>query len=284
MQTAGGIVALSGTVASELEKASAETAAKQVAGVKSVTNNLQVVTAAVAPPPERPQVVAPTPIRMPAKPSATKGKSSKPMAVTTSPSEIAKTFGEPTTQPKPKLATVTIPEGTNLSIRLIDAVDTAKNKEGDVFRASLDSPVVIDDKTVIAKHSNVEVKLVSTKSAGHFTGSSTVVLVASKIEVGGKMYDLRTGEFTKQGSSRGTRTAVMVGGGAAAGALIGGIVGGGKGAAIGAAAGAGTGTGVQALTNGEQIQLPSETVLEFQLKSPITVTPSADAVPREKAG
>jgi hypothetical protein len=62
-----------------------------------------------------------------------------------------------------------------------------------------------------------------------------------------------------------------VGGGAALGAIIGGLAGGGKGAAIGATVGAGAGTGVSAATKGQQIKLPSETVLNFQLQSPVTV-------------
>ena len=63
------------------------------------------------------------------------------------------------------------------------------------------------------------------------------------------------------------------------GSIIGALAGGGKGAAIGAAAGAGVGGGVQAATKGQQIKLPSETVLNFTLQAPITVVqaPQADA-------
>ena len=64
-----------------------------------------------------------------------------------------------------------------------------------------------------------------------------------------------------------------MGGGAAVGALIGGLTGGGKGALIGAGVGAGAGTGVQAVTKGQQIHLPSESVLEFRLNAPVTVEP-----------
>ena len=167
---------------------------------------------------------------------------------------------------------------------MIDPVDSEKNKEGDTFSASLASPILIEDKTVIPKNADVEARLVSGKSAGHFTGSSAIVLVVSKISFGGKTYDVQTGEFTKQGASRGKRSAVVIGGGAALGAVIGAIAGGGKGAAIGAAAGAGTGTGVQALTKSQQIKLPSETLLEFQLKAPLTVVPVGDALKRETVG
>ena len=63
------------------------------------------------------------------------------------------------------------------------------------------------------------------------------------------------------------------------GSIIGAIAGGGKGAAMGGAAGAGVGGGVQAASKSEQIKLPSETVLNFTLQSPITVeqAPGTDA-------
>jgi len=138
---------------------------------------------------------------------------------------------------------------------------------------------------VVPKNADVEARLLSAKSAGHFTGSSALVLVLTKITVDKTAYQIKTGEFTKQGASRGKRTAIVVGGGTAAGAVIGGIVGGGKGAAIGAAAGTAAGTGVQGPTQGQQIQLPSETLLEFQLTEPLTVTPTAgNSQKLEKAG
>ncbi len=279
VQSNSGVVVLSGNVTTEAQRSSAESLAKQVEGVKGVINNLQVVTAAAPSAVEpKPATQASSPRQVP-KPKVAATKKVEPVA------PVASTASTPPQPAAPELAKVTIPEGTAVTIRLIDPVDTAKNKEGDTFRASLESPIVIQDKTVVPKNSEVQARLVSAKSAGHFSGSSSIVLVVTRITVGNKTYDVQTGEFIKQGASRGKRTAVVVGGGAAAGALIGGLAGGGKGAAIGAAAGAGAGTGVQALTKGQQIQLPSETVLEFQLKAPLTVTPaSTDTAQREKVG
>jgi hypothetical protein len=279
VQATSGVVVLSGTVASEAERAMAENAAKQVAGVKGVVNNIQVVTGAAAPAVEQ---ASPPPIKPATQAKAAKAAKSNSDVVSAAKSAPVAPLPA---KPAPEPVKVTIPDGTPISIRLIDPVDTEKNKEGDTFRASLAAPIVVDDKVVVPKNADMQVRLVSAKSAGHFTGSSSVVLVLTKISVGGKSYDIQTGEFTKQGSSRGTRTAIVVGGGAAAGALIGGLAGGGKGAAIGAAAGAGAGTGVQALTKSQQIKLPSETVLEFQLKAPVTIVPtSGEEVKREKVG
>ena len=70
-------------------------------------------------------------------------------------------------------------------------------------------------------------------------------------------------------SSRGARSAKVIGGTAALGALIGGIAGGGKGAAIGAGSGAVVGTGAEVLTSGQKVKIPSETRLTFRLQNPV---------------
>jgi outer membrane lipoprotein SlyB len=85
------------------------------------------------------------------------------------------------------------------------------------------------------------------------------------------MYPITTGDYQQASKSRSTGTAAKVGGGAVVGALIGAAVGGGKGAAIGAGVGAGAGTAAQVATKGEQIHVPSETILEFTIDRPVTL-------------
>ena len=78
--------------------------------------------------------------------------------------------------------------------------------------------------------------------------------------------------YTLTGKGRGKNTAEKVGGGAAVGAILGGIFGGGKGAAIGAAAGAGVGAGANAVTKGQEVSLPSESIVRFRLTNAISIT------------
>jgi hypothetical protein len=94
------------------------------------------------------------------------------------------------------------------------------------------------------------------------------------MSVGTKYYTISTDQYSQQGTSRGKNTAEKVGAGAGIGAIIGAIAGGGKGAAIGAAAGGGLGGGVQATSKGQQIKLPSETLLSFTLQAPVSVLPA----------
>ena len=78
-----------------------------------------------------------------------------------------------------------------------------------------------------------------------------------------------TGEYGERGGSAGTGK--KVGGGVALGALIGAIAGGGGGALKGAAIGGAAGTGVAVATKGQQVRVPSETVLEFTIQQPLSV-------------
>jgi hypothetical protein len=196
------------------------------------------------------------------------------------------TQAPPTPPPSPPAAKkLIIDQGTQLTVRLIDPIDSEKNQTGDTFHATLNAPLSSDGEEAVPAGVEITGHLVEVKSAGKFAGQSVVVLQLDSIASGGRTYSLQTDQYKKEGSSRGKNTAEKVGGGAVIGGIIGALAGGGKGAAIGAAAGAGVGGGVQAATKSQQIKLPSETVLNFTLQAPITVVqaPSADAN-RQKLG
>ncbi len=163
-----------------------------------------------------------------------------------------------------------------MAIRLVDPIDSETAQPGQSFKATLDSPLSVDGDVVLPSGYDVTGHIVDVKSAGKFAGKSELILQLDRIAVGGKSYTIQTDQYQRQGNSRGKNTAEKVGAGAAIGAIIGGIAGGGKGAAIGAAAGGGLGGGVQAATKGQQIKLPSETVINFSLQSSLTVMPVSE--------
>ena len=187
--------------------------------------------------------------------------------------------------PPPAPKKLIIDQGTQLTVRLIDAIDSEKNQTGDTFHATLNAPITSDGEEAIPAGVEITGHLVEVKSAGKFAGKSIVVLQVDSLTSGGRTYNVQTDQYRKEGSSRGKNTAEKVGGGAVIGSIIGALAGGGKGAAIGAAAGAGVGGGVQAATKGQQIKLPSETILNFTLQAPVTVVQAAQADSnREKLG
>ena len=177
-----------------------------------------------------------------------------------------------TQAPAASAGTITIPAGQPILVRMIDAVDSSKNHVGDIFHASLETDLNVNGALVARKGTDVYCRLAEAKDAGHFSGSSELQLELTRMVVDGHDYPLVSSDYTLKGKGRDKNTAEKVGGGAAVGAIIGAIAGGGKGDAIGAGAGSAAGAGVQVFTKGERVKVPSETLLEFRLQQPATVT------------
>jgi hypothetical protein len=126
----------------------------------------------------------------------------------------------------------------------------------------------VGDEVVAPRGTTLYGRLAQVASAGRMSGSSDLKLELTDIVINGTAYPLLTGTYEVKGKGEGGNTAKKVVGGAGLGALIGGIAGGGKGAGIGAAAGAVGGTAIAASKKGQQLQIPSETLLEFRLEQP----------------
>jgi hypothetical protein len=314
VQAAGGVVTLSGNVDNDAQREAAGRQAASVAGVKTVVNNLTVgdlppsvagnhrpvAEAAPATASSSPVSAKPAAGKKPKPPSSRASKATasntdsnmnaaadnQPSSPTSPDNTSTAASNSPDNQPAaqappppPAPKRLIIDQGTQVTVRLIDPIDSEKNQTGETFHATLNAALTSDGQEAVPAGTELTGHLVSVKSAGKFAGQSEVVLQLDSIKSGGQTYDLQTDQYKKTGSSRGKNTAEKVGGGAIIGGIIGAIAGGGKGAAIGSAAGAGVGGGVQAATKAQQIKLPSETVLNFTLQAPITVTqaPSPDA-------
>jgi len=166
---------------------------------------------------------------------------------------------------------VTIPAGTRISVRTIDGIDSTKNHVGDRFQASLEEALMVDGNVIVAKGADVYGRLAESKESGTFTGKSQLRLELTGIVVNGQTVPVVTGDYEVTGKSRSASTAKRTVGGAAVGSIIGAIAGGGKGAAIGAGVGAGVGAGSEIVTKGDQVKVPSETLLNFTLQQDLSM-------------
>ncbi len=170
-------------------------------------------------------------------------------------------------------ATVTIPAGTNVAVRLDESLSTDNRQSGDQFRAVLDQPLIVDGMVIAERGARVMGRVTESDKAGRVKGLAMLTLeLTSVTSSDGQKINIRTSPFTKEGPSSKKRDAAEIGGGAALGAIIGAIAGGGKGAAIGAGAGGAAGTGGVMVQRGKAAQLPIETRLTFRLQEPVTVT------------
>jgi len=166
---------------------------------------------------------------------------------------------------------VTVPAGTRILIRTIDPIDTTKQKTGYRFTASLEANLQADDVVVAPRGTTVYGRLAEASSSGRMSGSSQLTLELTDIMINDTNYPVLTSAYQVKGKGEGKKTAGKILGGAGLGALIGGIAGGGAGAAIGAAAGAAGGTALAASKKGEQLQIPSESLIEFTLEQPASL-------------
>lgn len=271
VEAANGVVTLSGKVNDDAARELAANDAAQVAGVKTVVNNLIVAPErAAAPPPVRrlePKKKKAAPV------VADDNPPPPPPAVETPISQVAAAPPPPPPPPpKPVAEAITIPAGTDLPVRISEALETGKTQTNDAFHGVLTSDLIIDGVVAIPQGSAITGRVVDSKDAAHFKGNASLSLELTQVAAKSKQLTLVTDPLVREGAARGKNTAEKAGGGALLGTLIGALAGGGKGALIGAAAGAGAGAGVNAITKGQQVKIPSETILRFKLKDPAQVT------------
>ena len=166
---------------------------------------------------------------------------------------------------------LTIPEGTPIEIRLVQAIGSARDASGETFAATLDAPIVVGNTVVVPRGVNVTGRVIYAKHSGRLKGPAELSVTLTSLEVGGQMYGIVTAHKSWKGRSHKRRNLAWIGGGAGAGSLVGVAAGGGIGAAIGAGVGAGGGTVTAFVTGRKNILLPSETRMRFVLRRPVTV-------------
>ena len=169
--------------------------------------------------------------------------------------------------------TITLPAGTNVTVRMASTLNSEKNLVGESFSATLDTPLVINDVVLAERGARVEGTIVELDRSGRVKGTARLSLALTRITLSdGQRVDLKTDPWERMAESSTKSDAAKIGIGAALGAAIGAITGGGKGAAVGGASGAGAGTGVVLATRGKAAQIDVETKIPFRLSNAVTVT------------
>jgi hypothetical protein len=175
----------------------------------------------------------------------------------------------PPKPPEPQFAT--IPNGSEIQVRLQDALDSGVNQTGDAFRAILDKDIKVGGIVVAPRGSIVEGKLSHVERSGRIQGRAAMSMQLTNLLIGNESHSLQTQIISAEAESTKNKDATKVGVGAGLGALIGAIAGGGKGAAIGGAVGAGAGGATVMATRGKEVHYDAESKLTFVLNREISV-------------
>ena len=166
---------------------------------------------------------------------------------------------------------LSLPAGTKVRVRLGEAIDTRRNRAGDKFTASLDEPLVVDDRVVVPKGTTFYGHVTQSKPSGRFKGRALLALRVDSFELNGQTHEIRSTSSTRASAGHKKHHWLWIGGGSGGGAAVGAIAGGGTGALIGAGAGAAAGTIGSAITGQRQVSLPAETAVTFTLQAPVDI-------------
>ena len=162
---------------------------------------------------------------------------------------------------------VTLPAGTSLLVMLVEPIDTKTDKAGKRFRTRLAADLYAGDTFVAREGSLVYGTLQQSKQAGRIAGTSSVDIALTEIEINERLFPIFTTDHIERGKDATKGTLHAVGAGAIIGALVDKNNRGG-----GAMKGAAIGTGVALITPGKPVQIPANTLLEFRLAQPLTIT------------
>lgn len=180
-------------------------------------------------------------------------------------------------------ATVVVPAGTVIPIRLTSSISTKYAKDGDGVYGVTAFPITVDNKIVIPEGSHVKGKISEIKRPGKVKGKAELtmnfqtLIMPSGVNVaiytslrGMGSAGERKGEAGVQGDSSKGQDASTVERTTVEGAAIGAIAGrSASGAGIGGAAGAAVGTAAVLLTRGKDLVLGPGTTFEIVLDRPI---------------
>ena len=164
----------------------------------------------------------------------------------------------------------TLPSGTRIMVKMIDAVDSEKSHPDQRFRGSLEANLMAGDVVVAPKGTTVFGRLIAVEAASARSGGR-LEFDLTDIKINGETYSLATSSNEVQGEGAGSEAGTGAKAGAAVGTVAGGVSGAIRGAGVGAVAGHVSSGNAQ----GETVKVPAGTLVEFTLEHPVSLPVTA---------
>jgi hypothetical protein len=172
---------------------------------------------------------------------------------------------------------LTLPAGTVISVRSTQWLSSDKNHPGDTFTATLDQPVVANGWVVARRGQTMMGRVDVAQKASEGNGVSRLgveiteltLVDGEQVSVSTRMQQVAPPPYSQYPPGRSAATVATT---TAVGAIVGAAVGRGLGAAIGAGLGATAGAAVVLSSRGRATMIAPETLLTFQLTSPLSIS------------
>jgi hypothetical protein len=170
--------------------------------------------------------------------------------------------------PQSTAGSVEVPSGTELDVRLTNALNSGTAQVEDRFEGTTVVDLTINGRTVIPAGAVMRGVVTAVEPATRTNRTAKMTVSFDQVTVNGRAYPIR-GTVTQAIQGEGIKGETgRIATGAGAGAILGGILGGVKGAVLGAVIGGG---GITAATEGKEIDLAQGTVLRVRLDSPVSI-------------
>lgn len=184
----------------------------------------------------------------------------------------------PPPPPRYAPATITLPPGTWVTVRVNEPLSSDRNQTGDAFTGTLLEPIVANGLLIARRGATVTGIVTEAQKAGRVSGVSHLKLELSGIQLAdGRQIQVKTKLIDRRGNTSYGRDAFAIGATTATGAAIGAGVNGGVGAGVGAAAGLVVSTIGVLFTRGRPTVVGPETPLTFSMETPIALDNSQQA-------
>jgi len=155
-----------------------------------------------------------------------------------------------------------VPAGTRIMVRTLETINSKNSAAGKKFTASLEADLVANGVTVAPRGATVYGVITDANQSGRLAGKSSLTFTFTDIMIDNQLHAIKTSaaQAVTEGTGKSTvgRTARL--------AAIGGLANGSKGAKDGAKVGA----GISLLTRGNTVNIPNNTLLEFNLTAPFS--------------
>ena len=178
---------------------------------------------------------------------------------------------------RPRTVTMSVPAGTNFSVRMNEELSTRNSSEGQTFTATLSEALVAYDGTeLVPAGATVRGRVTQVSKSGRAGQQAQLRIDFTSVSYGGETYSLSATTLDADAhlvtrDSKATQAA-KVGGGAVAGAIIGRVIGKSTRATVaGAAVGAAAGTAVAIGTADVDAVIPAGASVTARLDTPVRV-------------
>ncbi len=203
--------------------------------------------------------------------------SAPPSAAPATPAQPEPVPVEPPAPPKPVFVEVVIPASSVVGLQVETSVSSETARLEDRVEARVTRDVMADGRVAIPSGSKVIGDVTLVERGGKMKDKARLgVRFHTIVLADGHHVPLRTESIYREGASPGAESARKIGGAAVGGAILGAIIGGAKGAAIGTATGAAGGSAVVMAGDRNAATLPSGTIVNVRLSSPVSVDVEKD--------